>query len=119
VRQQPLCGESANLLAAAPGDTQVISYLLHPCGKRWVADEYCATRSGGRALAASKTQNRNIPHAAKAYASQRPARTLRGILNDWNSVLSGKLLHSSDIGWISVQVGHYYCIHTAIDRFLY
>jgi hypothetical protein len=119
VRQQPLYGESANLLAAAPGDTQVISYLLRPCGKRGVADEHCATRSGGRALAASKTQNRNIPDAAKAYASQRPARTLRGILNDWNSMLSCKLLHGSDVGWIPVQVGHYYCIHTAIDRFLY
>jgi hypothetical protein len=34
-------------------------------------------------------------------------------------VLSGKLLHGSDIRWISVKVGHYYCIHTAIDRFLY
>jgi hypothetical protein len=92
---------------------------LHPRGKRGIADEHCATRSGGRALAAPKTQNRNIPDAAKAYAAQRPARTLRGILNDWNSVLSCKLLHGFDIGWISVQVGHYYCIHTAIDRFLY
>jgi hypothetical protein len=118
VGKQPLCSESANLSTSEARDTQSISHLAHPRAKRRCTHEDRTARSGGCALASAEAQNRNVSDASQPYTLQSPARTLCGILDDRNSMVSRQLLHGTDVGWISVKVAHNYCIDAAVDRLL-
>ena len=71
----------------------------------------CPPRSASRALASPKAEHGEIPPSSQWAATIRPARSLRGVLDQDHSSIYTELLNRQEINRIPKEMGDDYCDH--------